>query len=53
MQIVRLCDLYKNLIITLKYKIEHKNVFHVLFFSVAIIIERLNVKDFTIIKKVN
>ena len=39
MQIVYFYDLYKNLIIILKYKIKYENVFHVLFFLIAIIIE--------------
>ena len=32
MQIVHFYDLYKNLIIALKYKIKYENVFHILFF---------------------
>ena len=53
MQIVRLYDSYKNLIIILKYEIKYKNVFHVLFSLIAITIKRSNVKDLTIIKKIN
>ena len=39
MQIVYLCDLYKILIIILKHKTEYEDVFHVLLFSIIIIIK--------------
>ena len=51
MQIVHFYDLYKILIIVLKYKTKYENVFYVLFFLVIIIIKRLNVEDFANIKK--
>ena len=53
MQIVHFYDSYKSLIIVLKHKTKYEDMFHVLFSSVAIIIERLNIKDFAIIKKMN
>ena len=36
-----------------KYKIKYKDVFHVLFFSIIIIIKRLNVEDFADVEKIN